>query len=542
MKRDNKELMKQLPLLLCMLLQPAMAGEATLCAQTAPAVPRLVVNVVIDQLRTDYLEAFVPLYGQGGFRKLMQQACVCQQAEYPFAEPDRASAMACLMTGAMPYENGIVGERWLDRNTLQPTGSTDDYQQTGYFTNEKASPLNLGVSTISDELKVSTHGNALVYAIAPNVDAAIFGAGHAADGAFWINDETGQWCATSYYGTYPNWLADYNGEEHAARQIDKLTWTPSEGFAANFNYFAAKAAKKPFRYNFRGDRRFREFKASPLVNEEVNDFAAYLLAHTLMGVDAVPDMLNITLYAGNFDHKTVSECPMEMQDTYVRLDSQLERLITMMEDKVGRENLLLVVTGTGYSDADQTADNLKRYRIPSGEFNITRAQTLLNMYLGAVYGRGNYIEASMGNQLFLDRKFIEDKGLHLSEILERSADFLIKLSGVREVFTSQRLVQGVWNEGGHKIRNAYNPKCSGDILVEVSPGWTLVNEQTNEHKQLRDSYIGFPLYFYGLNIPAETVKTPVTVDHVAPTLAQFMRIRAPNACTASPLMGMKKEK
>lgn len=506
-------------------------------AQTAPDVPRLVVNVVIDQLRTDYMEAFSPLYGEKGFSRLLSEGRVYSRAEYPFSNPDRASAVACLMSGATPYENGIVGMRWLNRSTLQPIGAVDDKAYAGHFTDEKVSPASLTVSTITDELKVATGGKALVYAIAPNREAALFGAGHAADCAFWLNDETGQWCTTSYYAA-PAWLSQYN-HSHPAKAIESKVWEPSSSSVGDFNYFMSAEAKKPFRHAFKGDRRFRQFKASGLVNEEVNDFVSYCLQATGLGLDDITDFLTVTLYAGNLDHKTVAEYPMEMQDTYVRLDRELGVLIDMVEQKVGHGNVLFVVTGTGYSDTDQSPADLSAYRIPTGEFNITRAQLLLNMYLTAVYGQGQYIEASMGNQLYFNLKYIENRGINFSELLERSANFLIQLSGVRDVYTSQRLTQGAWTPGIRNLRNAYNPKCSGDIQVMVSPGWHLVNEQTNERYHQRDSYMGFPLFFYGLAIAPEVVKEPVTVDCIAPTLAQFMRIRAPNACSVSPLTGVR---
>lgn len=508
-------------------------------AQTAPEVPRLVVNVVIDQLRTDYLEAFSPLYGESGFRRLMTQGRVYSQAEYPFASPDRASAVASLMTGATPYENGIVGERWLNRATLHPVSCVADKEQNGIFTQEKVSPVNLGVTTITDELKVATEGKALVYSIAPNNDAALFCAGHAGDAAFWIDDETGQWCTTSYYDAQPGWLSYYNNSDHAASNINSITWEPLNDVVGQFNYFVSGGIKKPFRHLFKGDRCFREFKASAVVNEEVNDFVSHCLQNSLLGIDPITDFLSVVYYAGNLDHKTVSEYPMEMQDTYVRLDEQLGRLIDMVEKKVGRQRVLFLVTSTGYSDTEQASQDLSRYRIPSGEFNITRAQLLLNMYLSAVYGQGQYVEASMGNQLYFDLKGIEKKNINLSELLERSADFLIQLSGVRDVYTSQRLAQGAWTPGIRDLRNAYNPRCSGDIFIQVSPGWVLINEQTGERLQKRESYMGFPLYFYGLDVKHEVVQQPVTVDHVAPTLARCMRIRAPNACSVAPLTGIR---
>lgn len=507
--------------------------------QTAPEVPRMVVNVVIDQLRSDYLEAFSPLYGQTGFARLQKEGRAYTHAEYPFSNPDRASAVACLMSGTVPYENGIVGERWLDRSSLQPVYCVDDKRYSGHQTGEKTSPQHLAVSTISDELKVSTEGRALVYAVAPNRDAAVLSAGHAADGCYWLNDLTGQWCTTSYYGTVPSWLSYYANSRKLTQNITSITWEPVNELVGNYNYFVSGGTKTPFRHTFKGERRFREFKASAMVNEEVNGFVNHLLRNTLLGVDPITDFLSVTYYAGNYDHKTVSECPMELQDTYVRLDEQLGRLIDMVEQKVGRERVLFVVTSTGYSDADQTSENLSQYRIPSGDFNISRAQLLLNMYLIAVYGQGQYVETSIGNQIYLNLKFIESRGLNLNEVLERSTAFLIQLDGVRDVYSSQRLMLGAWTPGIRDLRNAYNPKCSGDILVQTAPGWRLINENTNEKRMQRESYLGFPLYFYGANIEPQVVDTPVTVDHIAPTLAGHMRIRAPNACSASPLGGTR---
>ena len=136
-------------------------------AQTASEVPSLVVNVMIDQLRSDYLEAFSPLYGQGGFARLMEKGRMYTQAEYPFDGPDVASSVACFVTGTSPYENGIIGQRWLDRQTLQPVFCVDDNKYNGIYTLDKSSPQYLAVSTIGDELKVASEGKSIVLSIAP---------------------------------------------------------------------------------------------------------------------------------------------------------------------------------------------------------------------------------------------------------------------------------------------------------------------------------------------------------------------------------------
>lgn len=503
-------------------------------AQTVPEMPRMVVNIMVDQLRSDYLEAFSPLYGTGGFARLMNEGRMYTQAQYPFAEPDRASAVACMATGTSPYENGVVGLCWLDRQTLTPVFCVEDKTYQGLNTSVQASPIHLGVSTLGDEMKVASDGAAVVYSVAPNDDAAILSAGHAADGAFWIDDQTGIWCTTSYYSDYPKWAESYTNQHALSTTLRDFKWQPLNDLVGNFNYFVAGGVKKPFNHTFKGDRRFREFKATPCVNDEVNRFVNQVIHYSSLGVDGIADLLNVTYYAGAYDHQSAADYGMEMQDTYARLDRQIEELIEMVEHRTGRGNALFILTSTGYTDPEQASD-LSRFRIPTGKFSITRAKLLLNMYLIAVYGPGQYVDTVLGNELYLNLKLIESRNLNLAEVLERSGDFLIQLSGVRDVFTSQRLALGAGTPGISKLRNAYNPKCSGDILIQVSPGWILENEDTHEQSLSRESYLGFPLFLFGAGVQPEKVRVPITIDQVAPTVAQALHIRAPNACATPPL-------
>ena len=279
---------------------------------------------------------------------------------------------------------------------------------------------------------------------------------------------------------------------------------------------------------------YREFKATACVNDEVNRFAMMTIEKAGLGTDAVTDMLTLTYYAGAYDHQSAMKYGMEMLDTYARLDRQLEEIFNFVDEKVGMDKALFIVTSTGYFDSEDMMD-LSKYRIPTGVFSITKAQALLNMYLIAVYGPGNYVETAIDNQLYLNLKLIENRSLNLAEVLDRCSAFLIQLSGVKDVYTSQRLALGAWTPGISKLRNAYNPKCSGDILIQVSPGWLLKNEETIEQSLSRESYLSFPLFFLGAGIVPEKVHIPVTIDRVAPTIAQTLRIRAPNACPQAPL-------
>lgn len=521
-------------------LLTALIGAWVLSNASAYAVadaPRLVVSITIDQLRSDYIQAFKSLYGERGFKRLFKEGYVCLNAEYPFVSPDRASAVACLFTGASPYENGIVASKWMDRKVLRPVYCVDDSKYPSLPNGTASSPQYLRSSTLVDELKMASRGTAQVYAIAPFRDAAILAAGHAGDAAFWLNDQTGQWVTSSYYGGYPAWASAYDRTNSLWNSVSEFKWTPTNELVGNFNYLLGSAVSRSFEHRFKGDDRIALFKTTGCVNEEVNKFAKVCMESTALGMDDVTDFLSVTYYAGNFDHKTSLEYPIELQDTYVRLDHELGDLMDYVEKKIGAGQVLFVVTSTGYSDPERP--ELARYRIPTGVFSMKKAVALLNMYLMATYGEGQYVEASYNAQIYLNKKLLEDKQLNSAEVLQRCQDFLIQLEGVQDVYTSHRLNVGSWSPVISKIRNSYHPKCSGDILIDVSSGWKLETENSNEPLWIREGFVSFPVFFLGYDIKSQIIKTPISVDCVAPTLSQFMRIRAPNACSAYPLTDLK---
>lgn len=514
-------------------LSTARAGSAPQ-PNAAQPVPRIVVEILVDRLRSDYLEAFMPLYGDAGFRRLLAEGRVYSSVDYPMVLPDEASAAATLSTGAAPAAHGIIARRWLDRETLQPVFCISDaaFPATG-SARGGASPRFLGVSTLGDELKAASEGKALVYAIAPNAESAVLHAGHAADGATWIDNETGKWTSSSYYGGLPAFAAVRNQMGVLAGELTKVCWQPSSDLVGNFSYFLGGGMRTPFRHDFKGVARFADFKTSGLVNAEVAAAATSCIEGTMMGSDGITDFLAVTFYAGTYQHAATSQAGMELQDTYVRLDAALAQLIAAVEKKVGRDEALFVLTSTGCADEGEAPD--ARYRIPGGKLDIARTAQLLNMYLVAVYGPGQYVEETFGTQLYLNHKLIEQKSLNPAEVQERAQSLLVQISGVKDVYTEQRLLLGAWTPGISRIRAGYNPRYSGDILLQPAPGWRYTNDKTNESRIARESFLPFPIIFYGYALPAERIAIPTTVDCIAPTLAKTIRIRAPNACAAAPL-------
>lgn len=503
-------------------------------AQPLPAVPKLVVTLTIDQLRTDYMEAFSSLYGEKGFKRLLREGKVFRSAQFSFADVDRASAVASLNTGTTPSVNGIVGSNWMDVGTLRTVECVDDPAFMGNYTDENTSPAKLLTSTVADELRIGTLNKAIVYAIAPFRDAAVLSAGHAGNAAFWLNAETGKWCSTTYYGDFPWWLSLYNDKQAPDSRIDDLTWTPVHS-AESYRYLPDERTEA-FKYKFASEHenKYRRLITSPLVNEEVNRLAETILDKTEMGTDNVPDLLALTYYAGNYRHLPTRDCGMEVQDSYVRLDRSIAGLLEILDRTVGLQNVLLCVCSTGYSDPE--APDAAPFRIPGGEFYMNRCTTLLNMYFMAIYGEGNYVETYHGQHIYLNHDLLEKKGIDLNEVEEKAADFLMQFSGVNEVYTGHRLLLGAWSPRTERIRRSFHRKRSGDIIIEVLPGWTIMEEHQTSNRVVRTAPILAPLIFLGGSLKAETLYTPVDMERVAPTLSSAMRIRAPNACDGTPLL------
>lgn len=438
-------------------------GNIALPAQNLQPAPRLVVNIAVDQLRTDYIEHFSPLYGEDGFRKLLTQGCVYEAASYPFSPVDRASAIASIATGTTPHYNNIASTKWLDRSTLCPVMCTDD---DTYGT----SPQKMATSTISDELKISTRGAAIVYSVAQDKDAAVLSAGHAADGAIWVNDKTGMWATSSYYSK------------------------GAQSLVKTYNNASQK-------HHVSG-------------NDAVADISVACVNDMAMGRDNTTDMLSITLSAKGTEPAIWQS---EMEIIYVKLDKTIASIIKRIEDKVGRDKVMFVLTSTGYTDDDLQSD-YERFRIPTGTFYINRTANLLNMYLGAIYGQAKYVEACFHNQIYLDRKLIEQRHISFTDIITRSKELIIQSAGVRNVTTSP-----------------YSTAVSGDLVIETAPGWKIINEDNNENYFPRTAFIPFPIILYGAGVKAKRVTTTATVDRIAPTIAKAIRIRAPNACSVAPL-------
>ena len=437
--------------------------------------PRLIVNITIDQLNADYIDAFSPFFKAAGFQKLMQEGKTYEVASCPFTPVSVPSSIATIATGTTPFHHGIIGSQWIDRTTLHPVYCVDEKQYI-------YGPSQLKTSTLGDEMKVSTHGKSIIYSIAADKSAAILSAGHAADNAIWYDEVFRKWKTTAFYGASPQWLN-----------------TPLAPHNVN--------------------------------NEAIGDKAIEIVSRSGMGKDDIPDMLTVTLSASMEDNEQFRNREDALQQIYIQIDNVLDKLVSNIEHQVGKSHVLFVITGTGTTDNKENDYGL--YRIPTGNFYINRTTKLLNVYLCAIYGQGTYIDATWGNQIYLNRKTIEQKRLSMHDVLTRCQELLLESVGISDVYTCNRLLTG--NNDVYKLLQGYNPSICGDIIVNVAPGWKLINEDTQESYTSRYNIILFPVIFYGTNIKGERISTPITIDRIAPTISKSIHIRAPNACSAAPL-------
>jgi hypothetical protein len=499
-------------------------------AQHTTEVPQLVISIVVDQLRGDYLQYFSPTFGERGFKRLINEGLVYHLVDFGFPNVGQASSVATIYTGTYPYFHGIVADKKMDFESLREVSILFDDAYIGNYTTDRFSPLSLLSSTISDELKVETGGVSDVYAIAPNAEEAILSAGKYGDAAFWLDSYNGNWATTTYYKNIPWYVDRYNSAHAPATNPDRV-WTPT---LASYNGFPYSKNQGAFKHTIsKNDRdKFLKLKQTPFINTEITRLASAFFEYADFGKRAYPNFLSITYYAGNYQSNNFVEFGWEIQDTYYRLDQEIENLLDLADKKVGLKNVVVVLTSNGYYDYQ--VQSPERYK-PPGEFYPNRCTTLLNMYLMAVYGSGDWVKGYYNEQIYLNKKLIEDKRVDWSEILHKSADFISQFSGVQDVTTS-----GQWfvNDAGRAgdFRRGMHKKISGDLYLELQPGWVVVHENPSDHSNYKqNNSVLSPLLIWGVNIKKADVYRKIKATEIAPTLAFIMRIRPPNACREAPL-------
>ena len=513
----------------------AIWAVTNLLAQTQA--PHLVVYITVDQLRGDYIDYFYHTFGDNGLKRLMNEGTVYHNIRFEFSNVNQASAFATLFTGANPCNHGIMRNPVYDFNLLKEVSTLYDREYLGYSTRDNFSPKSLLASTIGDELKIASKGQSEVYAIAPDAASAILSAGHAANAAFWIDNENGQWASTTFYKGVPWYVDRYNNSntQSLTARMDGMTWQPSlslDQYVA-FPYIQDRVS---FNHTFRSRTVdcYPRIKTSPFGNKEVNLLVRQFLEYAAFGTRPMPDMLAVTFYAGNFFTNKAKEYSFEIQDMYIQLDKDIAELLSMIDQKVGLRNTLIVLSGTGYFESEE--EYPAGMQLAGEEFYPQRCTALLNLYLMALYGQKNWIQGFYNNQIYLNRKVIADENLDLADFQNKAAEFLSEFSGVSRVTTDMALRTGAWNNDMADFHKGTHYAGRGDLIINLRPGWRVNTETPGERVQyIRNNAVQTPLIFMGAGIKPQRIYREIKATEVAPTVTHIMRIRPPNACKDIPL-------
>lgn len=499
--------------------------------------PRLIVGITIDQLRSDYLNALKGRFTQGGFRRLMQDGVVFENVTFDLDNPDATAAMATLATGSYPYHNGIPSQLVFDLQTLQRHSIFQDRDYTGTETAGNWSPRALLSSTLGDELKLASQLRSKVFSIAPNAEQALIGAGHAANSAVWFDEKTGHWASTSYYHEFPASATRQNllPKEVLFCNLNNYVWNApanSNGADALAPYLTTSPI---FSHKFteRGKVNYSWAKTSPVINDAISQMAQQYIQNSRMGLAGSTDMLQLTFYAGTYQHEKLETYSVELQDIYLQLDRTLEHLLQYIDKAVGLQNTFIYLMGTGATD-----NNVSDVPgITNGEFNANRCTALLNSHLISLYGQGQWVDGFNDGQIYLNHKTIEQKGLQVEDVAHKSAELVSLFSGVEEVYTQQQLLHQDYSQRISRIRNGYDKRTGGDIVVILQQGWKLrLSDRNQPQSQVRhDIYPGPAILFAPAFFKSEYITAPIDATVIAPTVAKAIRIRAPSACRTLPI-------
>ena len=511
----------------------SVAAALSLAAKGGQARPRLVVGIVVDQLRTDYIEYLRDYFGEKGFKALLADGVYMRDVDFKTSRLDATSATALLYTGAYPFETGVpsanIYEVKQSRVTHRPPLTPADALS---ISNDSFTPTGLRLSTIADELVIDAAGAAKIYSVAIDPQQAVIMAGHAGTGAIWLNNSSGNWASSSYYNAIPSSVYSRNLSRSLASRIDTMVWTPS----ASFNKVEGISQKRrisPFRHSFSQRDRdvYLRFANSPFANREVTDVAIDLINNLNLGnTPGETDMLNVAYSLAPFKYSSSGAVNAELIDAYLRLDGQLARLISAVDKSVGAQNVIIWLSSTGHYD-DPNLDDSK-YKIPTGVFSTKRARSLLNSYLSARFGAASYVLEFRDDQVFFDRKVLENTRINTADVLAEARSFLIKMSGVADAYTIDDVISSA-SEACRDIRLGVDLQYCGDIFLHFSPGWRVAYDEQLpvQERVVRHASILTPAFIRAPGVAPTRINTTVEAVRIAPTLTNTLHIRAPNGAT-----------
>ena len=523
-------------------------------AYLPPDKPKLVIGIVVEELNYNQLEKFHDKLCENGIKKLINEGTYFKNASYEYLLTQSAPGHATIATGAEPSFHGITSDNWytpLKNELINCTKDVSVNSVGGSFESGLHSPVNLLVSTFSDELAIATNKKAKVFGVGLKESSAIFSAGHTANAAYWFDNTTGTWMSSSYYiSALPDWVNDFNAMKFSDTYLNS-TWNllrPAKDYADclpdsnsfeigfnNINYFPYDLKKLRPGNTFSSKNDYSLLRETPFGNSLTTNFAIRLIQKERLGKDDVTDYLSICYSATDYIGHRFGPSSVEMGDAILRLDDDIKNLLTFINDSIGKKNVLIYFTAAhGISEIPAV---LEKNRIPSGYFQQNQALQLLRSYLNAIYGEGEWVKGYSERQIFLNRTLIEDARLSLDDVQKKVARFLVQFTGVEAAYPYSAFEANDFGNGNLKrIINNFSPQRSGDVIVILNPGWVeKVNDFVTNYNSPYEYDSHVPLIWYGWTVNRATVTRQVNITDIAATLSTLCKIPYPNACTGEPM-------
>jgi hypothetical protein len=547
----NKRIMMHLILRFSVLVITVFSGSlfATLRAQSTPEKPTLIVGIVVDGMKYDWIERYWKLFGEGGIKRLIKQGTNYTNASVPFLFADAGSSHATISTGAPPAIHGIVSETWFSRLRNEQVHCTSDFLAKsigGNNENGKHSANQLRANTIGDEMILSSNYQSKVISVSFKPEPAILLEGHLPGASYWFDTNTGRWITSSQYAnTLPEWVSNFNSRNSAGHYLTRdwellLAENLYAGCPPDDNDLETGFFNQFKTFPYRSSRIRKESLGQnneilgmmPFGNTLTTDFAITTLLEEGLGKDHNTDLLWVSYTAINQITKLFGPDSREVADALLRLDMEIQRLLYQVEETVGRDKALIFFTSTHGAAMDP--DYSRALNLPGGFFRYRNAVTLLNSFLSAIYSDGNWVSNYVNHQLYLNETLIDQRKLSFTLVQDQAARFLTHFDGVARAIPADRMVTGsITNPWGVLVQNSYNPDRTGDILLILQPGW-IEEENTDSDSRSPYSYdTHIPLIWYGWKITNKIIHHPVTLLDIAPTLSNMINISAPAGSTGT---------
>lgn len=528
-----------------LVLLSAFVGNAQLLKTTPKASeatkPKLVIGIVIDQMRMEYLYRFSSDFSENGFKRIMNGGFVFHNAHYNYMPTYTAPGHASVYTGTTPATHGIVGNEWFSRSKGKDVYCTDDasVKLVGYGDPKEGemSPKNLLSTTITDELKLGTNFKGKVIGMSLKDRGAILPAGHFADWAFWYS-KTGNFISSSFYGEkLPDWVTQFNNEKKYMDYITQgwnlsrpiSTYNESDADDSPYETKLYGVEKPVFPYNLKAMYDKNDagiLRATPFGNDLLADFAIRAIEKESLGKDDITDFLTVSFSSTDYVGHYMGPRSMELQDTYLRLDQTLANFLMYLDLNVGKNNYVLFVT------ADHACAENGRF-LHNSKYNVNNIESreiekAIKKFSTDTYGDDLVLDYSNFN-LYFDKKKLAEKGLELAKIKESFKAFLKTQEQVKRVYSEEEILA---NSGVdyylNMIAKGYDANEDGDLVILDKPGYIEYGAVGTSHGTPYAYDTHAPLLFYGWGIPKGESHDKKLITQIAPTMAQKLKITFPN--------------